>query len=162
MKKEPSQGYQCQGQTQEKGNGWFSLSASLSAREAQIFIYRAGLSWGQSLDLLWAEAASAIPDPFPLQSGCFPSKQHCSAQIRRDLQCREKPPTRHSAACGLRAELGAAVPLCFNCSGSTVLLSVPSSLGHYTASSGSACGSGTCQVVPWIVECCPGTMEVLV
>lgn len=53
------------------------------------------------------------------------------------------------------------MPLCFNCSGSTVLLSVPSSLGHFTASSGSACGSGTCQVVPWIVECCPGTMEVL-
>lgn len=44
-----------------------------------------------------------------LQRGCFPSKQHCSTHTRRDLQCREKPPTRHAAACGQGVELGAAV-----------------------------------------------------
>lgn len=46
-----------------------------------------------------------------LRRGCFPSKQHCSTHTRRDLQCREKPPTRHAAACGQGAELGAAVLL---------------------------------------------------
>lgn len=52
-------------------------------------------AWGCSRPLGW------------LQRGCFPSKQHCSTHTRRDLQCREKPPTRHAAACGQGAELGA-------------------------------------------------------
>lgn len=91
--------------------------------------------------------------PFAFQSGCFPSKQHCSTQIRRDLQCREKPPTRHSAACGLRAELGAAVPLRFNCLGSS-----PPACAlwaqHLAPCSGSAPGSGTLSLAvglscPW-------------
>lgn len=57
-----------------------------------------------------------------IQRGCFPSKQHCSTATRRDLQCREKPPTRHAAACG---QGGSWEQLCSHSLGSTSSCSCP-------------------------------------
>lgn len=145
FKRELSWGYLCQKQAQENGKGWFLLPARLSAREALALSTEPGSPGASSRTCLGQRKVPVLfwTPLLSLQSGCFPSKQHCSTRIRKDLQCREKPPTRHSAACGLRAELGAAVPLCFNCLGSTALLLTPSGFGCLTACSGSVPGSGT-------------------
>lgn len=130
------------------------LPARLPAREALALSPKpgtlgavAGPAWGRRRCWCCSRPLGS------LQRGCFPCKQHCSTHTRRDLQCREKPPTRRVAACGQGEELGAGLEqLCSHCPGSTLLL-LPRDSSWAIPASGTLTPPGEIMEIPWAL--CP-------